>query len=479
MDLNVLLSMLLSFLISVLIVYRATKKSRKLPPGSLGLPLIGQSLDFVKALKAGRVEDWFDERKAKHGPVWKARLLGYPTVVLYGTTANKLIYTDESNAFSTKLPPSIRKIVGPKNIKELSSEDHKRVRAAMVSFLKLDVLKQYVVKVDEEIQDHLQSHWHGKNEIQVRALAKKLTFNMICSLLFGIERGHKRERLLPLFQDMMKSLVSLPIDVPFTQFSRGLRSRKKLVTILLGLVKEKREALKEKNQGDNLPKDLITSLLTIHDDTRSKELSNEEIIDTIIVVMIGGYDTTATLLTFLIRIMANDELIYSKIVQEQAEISKTKAPGEALTWADLIKMKYTWLVASEALRINPPGNLIFRRTTKDIDFGGYVIPKGWQVILSPHMTQMDDTIFPNPTMFDPTRFDTHAQSRPPYSFVAFGAGPRICPGMEFAKMETLAMIHHLVTQFKWELVNKEESFIPLHFFNQDQDMLVRIKPLSN
>lgn len=91
---------------------------------------------------------------------------------------------------------------------------------------------------------------------------------------------------------------------------------------------------------------------------------------------------------------------------------------------------------------------------------------------------MDNDIFQNPTIFDPTRFDKNAPSTPPFSYVAFGAGPRMCPGIELAKMETLAMIHRLVTKFTWELVKKDESFkrIPMPEFNHG--LLVRITPIK-
>nr|GFB63173.1 cytochrome P450 716B1-like [Tanacetum cinerariifolium] len=74
-----------------------------------------------------------------------------------------------------------------------------------------------------------------------------------------------------------------------------------------------------------------------------------------------------------------DSLGYSTVVlQEQEEIGKTKARGEALTWEDLTKMKYTWRVASEVLRITPPVSLSFRRAKQDIEYEGFLIPKGWQ-----------------------------------------------------------------------------------------------------
>ncbi|KAI3680547.1 hypothetical protein L6452_35320 [Arctium lappa] len=341
----------------------------------------------------------------------------------------------------------------------------------------LEVLKQYVTNVDEEIQYHLQMHWVGKHEVQVQTLIKTLTFNVICSLLFGIERGPKREKLLPPFQDMIEGLLAIPINLPFTQFSRGIVARKKLVPMVIDLIREKREAIEERKQtGPH--KDLITSLLSIRDEDNLPTMSDEEIIDNIIAVMIAGYDTTSVLVTFLVRLLATDGSIYSAIAREQEEITKNKALGEALTWEDLTNMKYTWRVASEMLRISPPVILSFRRTVQDIEYGGYIIPKGWQVMVSQSMTHMDNSIFENPTMFNPTRFEKKTPSPPPYSFVPFGAGLRICPGIELAKMETLAMMHHLVTKFTWVLLNKDEPFKRIPFPEFDKGLLVQIMPIK-
>ncbi|KAJ0651578.1 putative abieta-7,13-dien-18-ol hydroxylase [Helianthus annuus] len=404
----------------------------------------------------------------------KQVFFGYPTVVLHGPTANKFIYTCDGNLLSNTQPPSVSKILGSKNIMELSGNDHKRVRVALVSFLKPEVLKQYVAKVDEEIRHHLQTNWHGKHEaLQVQPLIKTLTFNIICSLLFGIERGPKREKFLPLFKDMMAGLLSIPITLPFTRYKRAITARKKLVPMLSHLIHEKRDGLMEKTQQGNPHKDLITSMLSIRNDDGSTMMSKEEIIDSIIAVMMAGYDTTSVLLTFLVRLLANDKSIYSNIVR-----ATIKASNEALRWEDLTKMTYTWRVATEMMRINTPVPLSFRRAKQDIEYGGFIIPKGWQVLLSASMTHMDHSLFQNPTMFDPTRFEKHAPSPPPFSYVAFGGGPRMCPGIELAKMETLAMIHRLVTTFTWELLEKDESFkrVPMPEF--DQGLLVRVKPLK-
>ncbi|GMP72962.1 hypothetical protein CsSME_00030829 [Camellia sinensis var. sinensis] len=98
----------------------------------------------------------------------------------------------------------MRRVCGVKNILELSDKDHKRIRGALVFFLKPEALKQYVRKMDEEVRKHMEMHWHGKNEVKVMPLMKTLTFNIICSLIFGIERGARRDALRGLFQNMIE-----------------------------------------------------------------------------------------------------------------------------------------------------------------------------------------------------------------------------------------------------------------------------------
>ncbi|KAL9998919.1 putative taxane 10-beta-hydroxylase [Helianthus debilis subsp. tardiflorus] len=159
MELMVFMTLLLLLiLVPIFYLFNHKKYNGQLPPGSLGLPVIGQSLGLLRALKADKVEKWFQERITNHGHVWKASLFGYPTVVLHGPAANKFVYTCDGNLLASSQPPSLTRIVGCKNIFELSANDHRRVRAALISFLKLEVLKQYVSKVDVEMQ-HTTTKW--------------------------------------------------------------------------------------------------------------------------------------------------------------------------------------------------------------------------------------------------------------------------------------------------------------------------------
>ncbi|TXG52331.1 hypothetical protein EZV62_021500 [Acer yangbiense] len=239
-------------------------------------------------------KSFHQDRIRKYGPVSNLSLFGTPTVFLNGQTTNKLVYTCDGNTLANQQPPSIRRICSEKNITELRGDEHKRVRDALVSFLKPEVLKQYVGKMDEEIRKHLEMHWQAK--------------------------GH-------------------------------------------------------------------------------------------------GHETSATLLTFLVRLLASNSSVRANFVQE---IARNKASGELLTWDDHGKMKYTWRVALE-IRMDAPLPGIFMEIL--------------HVMLASSVTHMDEQLFLDPSKFDPTNFEKQA---PPFSFVAFGGGPRICPGYEFARIETLS-----------------------------------------
>lgn len=176
------------------------------------------------------------------------------------------------------------------------------------------------------------------------------------------------------------------------------------------------------------------------------------------------------------------------------EIAKSKSPGELLTWDDLQKMKYSWNFTCEVLRVATPLQGAFRESLADFVFNGYLIPKGWKVIInsttlytmiyrsffslkntaikyfflifyvlwlqlhwSSNTTHKSPEIFPEPQKFDPTRFEGKGPA--PYTFVPFGGGPRMCPGKEFARLELLVFIHHLVKSYKFELEIPNEKII--------------------
>ncbi|KAJ0102860.1 hypothetical protein Patl1_04230 [Pistacia atlantica] len=357
-------TLLIFFLLLIPILFVLTRRrySRKLPPGSLGIPIIGQSLGLLRAMRANTAEQWLEQRIRKYGPISKLSLFGTPTVFISGPAANRFIFTTDESTIANQQTKSLRMILGDRCLLILTGEDHKRVRGALVSFLKPESLKKYVGKIDEEVKKHLELHWHGKEQVT-------------------------------------EGVWSIPVNLPFTRYHRGLRASRSVQNMVKDLIREKRMKLEQKIASPH--DDLITCLLSIRDLNKEEAITEKEIVDNVMLVMIAGHDTSSVLITFMMRLLANDPTVFAAVLEEQEEVAKSKPMGELLTWEDLAKMKYTWRVALETLRNVSPIFGGFRKALKDIEFGGFLIPKGWQIFWVTHMTHMDDSIFPDPSKFDP------------------------------------------------------------------------------
>lgn len=140
---------------------------------------------------------------------------------------------------------------------------------------------------------------------------KTLTFNIICSLLFGMERGIRRQKLLARIQKLIEGIWSVPVNLPFTCYNYSLQASAKIRSKVKELIREKEEELEK---GASPHQDLITCLLSIRGEN-NEVLTEKEIIDNVMLVMVAGHDTTAVLLTFMLRLLANDPHIHAAVLK--------------------------------------------------------------------------------------------------------------------------------------------------------------------
>lgn len=141
---------------------------------------------------------------------------------------------------------------------------------------------------------------------------KTLTFNIICSLLFGLERGAQRDQMVHYFQQMIEGMWSIPINLPFTRFNRSLKASKDVQKMLKQLISEKRHGLD--NNLASSHQDLITCLLSIRGENNQELLSETEIIHNVMLIMVAGYDTSSVLITFIVRLLAKNPNIHAVVL---------------------------------------------------------------------------------------------------------------------------------------------------------------------
>ena len=146
---------------------------------------------------------------------------------------------------------------------------------------------------------------------------KTLTFDIICSLLFGIEEGTTRKSIIECFKTMVDGIWSIPINLPFTRYNHSLKASAKAQQILKQLLKDKAKVMEEEKESEveENDKDLISYLLRIKNKDKEQALSEEEIVHNIILLMIAGHDTTSILLTLMLRVLATNPTVYAAVLQ--------------------------------------------------------------------------------------------------------------------------------------------------------------------
>ncbi|AQK48952.1 taxane 10-beta-hydroxylase [Zea mays] len=443
----------------------AGSTSYSLPPGDLGVPVIGQTFSLLHALRSNTDDQWFRARIKRYGPVSKMSVLGSPTVLLAGTEANHFIFTNQGLILTQTR--ALRSLLR-RSILTLTGDDLKQVRSALQGYLRPEMVRGYVGKMDAEVRRQLKLNWVGRSTVNVLPMARSLTLGVICSVVFGEEAAAIVDALATDFQQLGDAILSFPVNIPFTRFGKGMRSSAKIREAITKFARKKEEEyslLLSQDEGcttatatatTSAATDFVTYMLLLRS-RGAHSLSLADIVDNVMGIVIGAHGTTSTLITFMVRHLANEPDVLAKITQEQDEIAGRNGRDGALTWEDVSSMKYTWRAALETLRTVPPVFGSFRTATKDIEYQGYLIPKGWKVFASQSITHMDPRFFAEPTKFDPSRFEKRS-SIPPYSFLPFGGGPRMCPGTEFSRVETMVAMHYLVTRFRWKLRFEDEAY---------------------
>ncbi|KAH0729918.1 hypothetical protein KY289_001106 [Solanum tuberosum] len=431
------------------------RKRVNYPPGSCGWPFLGETLEFLKANKEGKPEKFVKERIEKYkSKIFKTSLMGETVVVLGGASGNKFLFSNENKQVVIWWPITVRKTIGSCLITTVG-EEAKIMRKMLSAFVSPDAFSRLYIKTMQLVaHHHFMNYWQGKEKVKVYPLVKLYTFKVACQLFMSIEDHNEVERLSTQFNILLKGLISLPINLPGTAFYKAMRATTAIRKELLQVVKKRRETLEQKTASTS--RDILSHLLSCPDEN-GKYMSELLIVNNILLFLFAGHDTSSVTLTLLIKRLAEHPQIYQNILQEHIEIASSKKEGEFLNWDDIQKMKYSWNVVSEVMRLTPPIMGVYREAIVDINYGGYHIPKGWKFYWNTALTSLDPKIFPNATSLEPSRFEGVGPA--PYTYIPFGGGPRMCVGKEFARLEILIFLHILIRKFNWKLLIPNEKMI--------------------
>lgn len=242
------------------------------------------------------------------------------------------------------------------------------------------------------------------------------------------------------------------VNLPIPHAIRFRRAKGRLDAIVYRLIAERRG--NRANRGRSA-QDILSTLVAARDEDDGSGMTDVEIRDEVMTLLLAGHETTANALTWSWYLLSQNPEARRQFEAEIAAVCASRSPSVT----DLPKLVYTRAVLSEAMRLFPPAYLVGRRALEPyaVPNTDYVLPAGTVVLLSQYLLHRDPRFWDAPDAFRPERWledgshphRSHAKAG--YAYFPFGAGPRICIGEQFAWMEGVLVLATIGRRWRMDL----------------------------
>ena len=220
----------------------------------------------------------------------------------------------------------------------------------------------------------------------------------------------------------MVTMNGLPVWLPFPTQTRFRRARRELQRIVGRLVR------------DHVPEggDVADAATEPNPRARARRVREE-----LVTLLLAGHETTASTLSWAFYLVDRNPGTAERLREEAVRVLGDRPP----TYEDLHELTYTTMVVQETMRLYPPVWILPRKSLADDEVGGYHVPAGSDVLICPYTLHRRPDSWEDPERFDPERFDpAHRDGRHRYSYIPFGAGPRVCVGSNLGMLEAVFVL---------------------------------------
>jgi len=327
-----------------------------------------------------------------------------------------------------------RILMGRQSLALSSGEEWRQRRRLMQALFRPPRLHRLVPKMTRA-SGELVARWReaaGRGEqVDVAAAMAALTLDILIDGLLGDEAGQggRLRRAVgtafDYFNERARRGRALPIAIPTARNLRLLRSLAELKAAVTETVAARRVA-------ENPENDLLSMLIAARDEQSGEVMDDEQLKDELMMLLVMGHMTTAMAITWTWHLLARHPEVDDRVRAEIAAVVGGRPPE----LRDVAELVYTRRVIEETLRLYPPSWVLSRIARADDEIGGYRIPAGAVVQLSPYVTHRRPELWESPERFDPDRFlPERAAARPRFSYYPFGGGPRVCIARDLALLE--------------------------------------------
>jgi len=287
--------------------------------------------------------------------------------------------------------------------------------------------------------------WADGSTVDVLAEMQDLTLRIVCGALFHVDTQEETEQFVAAVHDFATSLnvvLRRAFPIPGWLPTQGNRLSRRTVgavdALASGLIRRRRRTPGE---------DLLSLLVLATDADGGPALSDVEVRDELMTMFFAGHETSAAALTWALYLLARHPSVADDLRAEVAALGV-----ERIGVPDLARLPLLGQVVAETLRLYPPAWVFDRSPLAEISVGGYRIPRGSNMLLSPWVVHHDPQVWEDPEEFRPARFAAGA-TPPRTTYLPFGDGPRMCVGNRFAEAEIRIVLATLLPRVSLSLVD--------------------------
>jgi cytochrome P450 len=384
-----------------------------LPEGP-GAPRVWQSLGWQT-----RPIPYLERCRARYGKTFTLRLLGVdPFVMMSRPEDVKAIFTAPPEVLHPGEGASILlPVVGPNSILLLDEERHMTQRKLLLPAFhgeKMEALRGLVTEAAEcEVED-----WTTGAPVSLNPYMQSLTMEVILRAVFGLDKGERLDRLRGLLARMLKFGMSPLSLIPQAQRLGRLHPTLADFQQVRERTDVEIQALIDERRRDGGDRDDVLSMLLLARHEDGSPMSDIELRDELMTLLVAGHETTATELSWAFERLVRNPAVLGRLVAE------VDAGGE----------EYMTATIRETLRRRPVLAIAApRRVVGAIEIGGHAFGPGCHVVPNIYLVHHDPEIYPEPYAFRPERF---LEDEPgTYTWIPFGGGRRRCVGASFALLE--------------------------------------------
>ncbi len=418
------------------------ERSGKLPPAPPESFLLGHTLPYLRD-EIG----YLTKAVLQYGDLVRLRLGNLPTyIVVNPEHIEYVLRTHADNFMKDELTRWLIPLVG-QGLLTSEGEFWRRQRRLIRPAFQLHEIERYATVMVEHTERMLAT-WRDGEIRDVHEDMMGLTLGIVAKTLFDAELegeakivGESIETVMNYFMSPMR-WFGIRERLPLPSTLRYRRAINRIDDIIYGFIRRRRESNCD-------PGDLLSHLLAARDDQEGGGMTDRQLRDEAVTLLLAGHETTALALSYAFYLLSRSPDADGRLAAELDQVLGGRAPCAA----DVPNLKYTEWVVRETMRLYPPAWGVGRQALADCEIGGYTVPKGTQLFLVIWLVHRDGRWFPDPETFRPERWDHDLVKRlPRCTYFPFGDGARICIGNHFAMMEAVLLLATIAQKYHLNLV---------------------------